>query len=52
MKGYFPQNEDKSSIGSGRDLSVIKIEPNKVTDHHQKNFYNEKYKSPAEFKYL
>ena len=31
-------------------LCEIKIEPFKVTDHHQKNFYKNQLKNPSEFK--
>ena len=32
-------------------LSEIKVEPYKVADHHQKNYYKNNLKNPAEFKY-
>ena len=48
-EGYY---KDSGTISAGAEkiLCEIKVEPFKVTDHHEKNYYKGKFKHPSEFK--
>lgn len=45
FEGYFKDTNQHQS----ETLCEIKIEPFKVTDHHQKNYYKNQLKNPSEF---
>jgi len=47
-EGYY---KDSGTISAGAEkiLCEIKVEPFKVTDHHEKNYYKGKFKHPSEF---
>ena len=50
-EGYY---KDSGTISAGAEkiLCEIKVEPFKVTDHHEKNYYKGKFKHPSEFKWV